>query len=210
VAVIKVLFKLALWVGAILGVVAGILRATAVDIAVVGHNAMAPTMITGEQVFVWRHATPERGDIVICENPSDPSLMVVGRVIAEQGSTVDTPRANILEINGHAVERDVQGTTRFFDVDTETTYEMRRGVAQLGQTDHQYFVNTSYTFRMQPVTVPDGHVFLLSDNLSYLGQDSRAFGPVDVETCVGQIFMRFRPVDDGGAGLDHGYFDILD
>jgi len=207
---LKALFKTALWLGAVLGVIAVILRLTAVDVAVVGHNAMAPTMITGEQVFVWRHADAERGDIVVCRSPVDPSIVVVGRVVAEGGSTVETPRPDVLEINGHPVNRDYQGTTRFFDVDTETTYEMRKGVAELGEHDHQFFLRTGYALSLQPVTVTPGQVYLLSDNLSYLGQDSRAFGPVDASTCMGQVFMRFRPVDDGGAGLGHGWFDILD
>lgn len=208
-SVLKPIFKFLLWVAAVVAIIAGVFKATVVDLAVVGHNAMAPTMLTGEEVLVWNRHTPERGDIVICENPADPFLMVVGRVIAEEGSTVSADRGQ-LTVDGRTPAADVHGTTRFFDVDTETTAEYQRITRTHGQKDYQVMVKTDFRLRIRPITVGAGHVYLLSDNIAYLGQDSRTFGPVDAETCVGQIFMRWKPVDDGGAGFGHGYLDIID
>lgn len=205
---LKPIFKFLLWVATVFAIIAGIMKATVVDLALVGHNAMAPTMITGEQVLIWTRHDPERGDIVICENPADPSMMVVGRVVAVEGSVVGAARGHVV-LDGDNLDRNVMGSTRFFDVDSETTSEYEIGVRHIGINDYPYMVATNYNFRMRPSTVGPGEVFLLSDNLSYLGQDSRTFGPVAIETCVGQIFLRWKPVDDGGAGFDHGYFDII-
>ncbi len=208
-SVLKPIFKFLLWVAAVFAIIAAILKATVINLALVGHNAMAPTLLTGEQVLIWTRHDAERGDIVICENPADPSMMVVGRVVAEEGSVVSSARGQLV-LNGNNVDRNVQGRTRFFDVDSETTSEYEIGVRHIGINDYPYMDRTNYTLRMRPVTVGPAEVFLLSDNLAYLGQDSRTFGPVATETCVGQIFLRWKPVDDGGAGFDHGYLDLLD
>lgn len=208
-SILKPIFKFLLWVAAVGAIIAGVFKATVVDLAVVGHNGMAPTMITGEEVLVWNRHDSERGDIVICENPADPYLMVVGRVIAEEGDTVSADRGQ-LSVNGHTPDVDGHGSTRFFDVDSETTSEYQRATWTHGQKDYEVMVKSNYRLRIRPITLGSGEVYLLSDNLSYLGQDSRAFGPIDASTCVGQIFMRWKPVDDGGAGFGHGYLDLID
>lgn len=206
---LTLLFKIALWVGGFLLIFGGIMRWLFVDEVVVGHNGMAPTMITGEKVLLWRGSEPDMGDIVVCRHPGQPQIFVMGRVIARGGMTVSAPRGQ-LTIEGTMPDYDLQNHPRFHDVDNGVTTEMTYGVEKLGNTDHLIFWPRHFTFRLRQHRVADGKIYLLGDNRGYVGQDSRYFGDVDPSTCRGNIFMRWEPVDDGGADLGHGWLDLLD
>ena len=58
-------FKLFLWLAVPAAIAAGILRVFFVDVVTVGHNGMAPTLLLGDQVLVWRDAQVNHGDIVV-------------------------------------------------------------------------------------------------------------------------------------------------
>lgn len=189
-------------------VVGGIMRAFFVKEVVVGHNGMAPTMITGEVVLMWNSAEPDLGDIVVCQSPADQTL-VMGRVIGLQAMTIKSDRGQ-LSVEGDVPDRDIVGTTQFYDVDNDVTDSMTYGIESFHDADHEWFLKVDHQFRMREHQVAPGKIFLLNDNRNYVGQDSRAFGDVDPSTCIGEVFMRWAPVDDRGADLGHSYLDILD
>lgn len=216
---LKFLFKTALWIGGFLLIVGGVMRFFFIDEVVVGHNGMAPTLLTGEKVLLWRGSKIGMGDIVVCRHPGQPQIFVMGRIIALGGMEVSAPRglltvAGTMPGQSHAQsstpDRDITGYPRFHDVDNGVTTEMTYGIEKLGNTDHFFFEPRHFTFRLRPHQVPEDKIYLLGDNRGYPGQDSRAFGDVDPSTCKGNLFMRWQPVDDEGANLRHGWLDILD
>ena len=81
------------WVGAILIVIALVLKAFVFDVAEVGHNGMAPTLIRGERVLIRKGAEPVLGSIAVCRHPTEDGW-VVGRV----GQLV---RRALREVEGH-------------------------------------------------------------------------------------------------------------
>lgn len=201
--------KTAAWVGGIALVIAGVLRLFFMDLVVVGHNGMAPTMIAGEEVLMWRGTDAEMGDIVLCRHDTAPGGMVMGRVIARGGMTLADERGALV-VSGTQPSRDWQGEKDFFDVDTNSTVHVKYGVEELGNTDHQFFEAERYTFRMRETRVPAGHLFLMGDFRSRPDHDSRTHGTVLEANCLGDLFMRWSPVDDRGADLGHGWLDFLD
>lgn len=174
-----------------------------------GHNAMAPTIIRGDSVLVWRTTELDLGDVALCAHPREPGRFVVGRVVGRPGHMVGADAFGALTINGQAPARDLHEPIPF--VDTETA--RRDTVVWADETilDHDYRIFMREGRRRDPRARPrerrvEGGVFLLSDNRTYLGEDSRNFGAIDPSTCVGRVFLRVdaapSPPAIGNARLD--------
>lgn len=208
---LKTTGKLVLWAGGIVLVFAAVMRIFFVDVAVVGHNAMAPTMEAGDTILIWRNGVPDAmGDITICPHPAQPSQLVMGRVVGKPGMTIQPNRFGALEIAGSVPDVDWQGTETFTDTLEDRTDDYKRGLEKLGNVEHWIYVREGAEFRMSPVTVGEGDVFLLGDNRTHVGQDSRYFGTVDPETCQGTVFMRLSPPSDSPNDIGTSYLDIID
>jgi len=206
----KNFFKVLGWALGILIVFVAVMRIFFVDVAVVGHNAMAPTTVAGDQVLVWRHANLDMGDVTICQHPSNPNELVMGRVAAKGGMTIQTDRRGQLDVEGTVPDIDWQDDVQFTDTLQGRTATMRTGIEKFGNVEHLIFVNTDRQFRVRARTVPEGKLYLLSDNRTHPGQDSRYFGSVDPDTCQGTVFMRLAPASDAPNDLGHGYLDLID
>ncbi len=78
-------------------------------------DSMMPTLVHGDFIFVnkWRYGLrlpvvntkfvdigmPERGDVVVFRKPTDPSLVLIKRLVGMPGDTVEVVGARVL-ING--------------------------------------------------------------------------------------------------------------
>src|SRR5262245_21548520 len=111
---LKPFLSFALWVLGFLSIVVAIMSLFFVDRYAVGHNAMAPTMLVGENVLAWREHGAEFGDVVVCPHPNGEGQFVIGRVVAREGAVVTADRGTLL-INGETPERDVGETVTFYD-----------------------------------------------------------------------------------------------
>ncbi|MGB0679320.1 MAG: S26 family signal peptidase [Polyangiales bacterium] len=47
-----------------------VLRVFFIDMAVVGHHAMAPTILAGDEIVIWRTQEFTVGDVAVCRHPS--------------------------------------------------------------------------------------------------------------------------------------------
>ena len=205
---LRLLGRVLFWTAGPLLLVGGILHYFYVERIQITHNAMAPTLLMGEVALLWKGAKLELGDIAVCEHPGHQGEWVIGRVAALPGMTIGTdPRGRLL-IDGQPVERDFQGKVRFYDPVFDRTDTMLTGVVRYKNVEHPFFLREDLKPRVRQRQVAQG-LFLLSDNLTYPGFDSRTFGEVDPAKCRGQVFMRMKPADDHGAGLGHGWFDLL-
>jgi signal peptidase I len=203
----KPALKFVAWFAAIVFVIGLILRLTKVEIMVVGHNGMAPTVEAGEMVLIWRGTDFLLGDIAVCQKP-DSSDLVMGRVVGTPGSHVRTQRGQ-LEVNGTVPDVDWQGELTFRDTLNDRTDTVRVGLEELSNHTHGIFLRGSQEFSLRDYDVEEGRLFLLGDNRHHPADDSRNFGTVEVATCMGTVFMRVKPADEQVNDLGHGYFDIL-
>lgn len=203
--VIRGLFSLL----SVLAAVAFLLKVFYVDIVEVPHNGMAPTLVYGDKVLVWRNASVDMGNIVICEHPANPQASVLGRAVAFAGHTVSNDRGEGLMVDDDRANLEWEGSMNFFDVTREKLFSMRLGSMDYRrQHRHQFMVESGTSFGLTSYHVDRG-VYLLGDNRADLIDDSREFGEVDPAHCRGQVFMRLSPAPPQNDDIRHGYLDWI-
>jgi len=186
-------------------IVGAILYFFFVRVVTVGHNAMAPTVMMGDQVLVWRGQSFELGEMVLCPHPSEDGRYVLGRIVGRPGQTVSIERGELL-INGRSPDKDIHTPIQFADMETGRNRTMTWGVEDILDHEHYFFVEENRQLpRMRPHRVRGG-VYLMSDNRSHRGEDSRTFGEVSEIGCIGSVFMRLTaaesPPEIGNSALD--------
>lgn len=193
------------WVGALLIVIALLLKVLFFDMAEVGHNGMAPTLLRGERVLINKRNAPELGSIAVCQHPTEEGW-VVARVAATEGMVIDSSRNEVV-VDGEPLRFTEGGSTSFHNADTDRTLELTWGEERLGAASHRIFVGEGRRHHVKRTEVPAGKLFLLGDYRAYMGQDSRAFGVVNASSCRGTIVFRLIPEQGLGAAIGHGYFE---
>lgn len=206
------LLRVCLKLASLLALFIGVMRLFFVDVLVVPHNGMAPTMTYGERVLVWRRAQVDMADVVVCEHPANPELRVLARAVAFAGHTVGSDGSNNLFVDSDRASIEWQGNMRFFDVTREKLFSMRLGSMDYMRHDrHEFMVEVGTALWLPSYHVEQG-VYLLGDNRSDTIDDSREFGEVDPAKCHGQVFMRLTPAppyEDAEDDIRHSYLQWL-
>ena len=191
------------------GVLARLFLIEAVDVR---DNGMAPTLIYGDRVLVWKGATAGMTDVMVCQHPARDDEQVIGRVVGLAGHRVNTDYNGMLYVDGQQATTEGGATTRFYDIPRRRSYDMARGqINYFGKYDHEFFLEKGGTWSLPSYRVEKG-VYLLGDNRSESSYDSRDFGEVDPAHCLGQVFMRWRAAaaSDDDDDLGHHRFDIIE
>ena len=140
-------------------------------ITVVG-SSMLPTLEEGNLLIVSKlFYQPKRGDIVVLRKASFMADPIVKRVIATEGQTVDIDFA--------------EGTVSVDGVKLDEPY-----------VNELTYEREDFT---EPVTVPEGHVFVMGDNRnrSTDSRDARV-GCVDTHELIGRAILRLAPLNQFG------------
>lgn len=179
-------------------------------------GSMKPTLLVGDYLFVSKPAygysrhsfpfsfaplagrvfekTPERGDVIVFKLPTDTRIDYIKRVVGLPGETIQV-KSGRLYINGTLVDRRLVGTERVKD-SFRGNLVMKEYIETLpGGVQHRiYEEGDDYPLdNTDPVSIPEGHVFVMGDNRDN-SQDSRVddlVGPVPFENFVGKADFIF-------------------
>lgn len=153
------------------------LRSFVVQAYQIPSGSMEETIQVGDMVFSekvsYYSGTPQQGDIVTFEDPEIPGRILIKRVIATGGQTVDLVDGQVY-VDGQPLDEPYVNGQPSFPLTTSIDADL------------------SY-----PYTVPEGMIWVMGDNRTN-SQDSRYFGPVDTDAVTGRAMFIYWPLNDFG------------
>jgi signal peptidase I len=217
--------QLAVTVPATLAIVATLLSGFgAIQTLRVSSINMAPTLEPDDRVVVRAYGSePRPGDVIAYRSPFDPEHLQVGRVVGVGGNCVELaddglrvdgkpvavpmpasgcdPGETCAEVADDDGECEATGTRS----STAACQRVRRsliGVEELGERRfYTRRANGIPALLFAPVTVPDGHFFVLSDN-RVDERDSRIYGTIPHHAIVGVLSFVYYASDESGIRWD--------
>ena len=159
------------------------LREHAFEAFSIPTHSMEPTIHHGDRILVQK-ISPEdvgRGDLVVYRAPE--GRMWIKRIVGLPGEEISV-EAGVVRIDGRAIDAEAIETDERGDGTYRESYEGR-----------SYHVRRGGGAEVDPVRIPDGHVYVLGDNRPS-SSDSRQHGPVALGDIVG--IARYHFWRDGG------------
>ncbi len=134
----------------------------------VADSSMEPNLKAGDRVIILKHVTPKRGDIVLLESPAEPGRVLIKRIAAAEGDTVEIRNKAFLVNNSR------------FNFPWKTR-----------SADSRVFpMNVTFRDNMPAVKMARNSYFVLSDTLDG-GFDSRALGAIPGDAVIGRVVYRY-------------------
>ncbi|MDH3523807.1 MAG: signal peptidase I [Acidobacteriota bacterium] len=145
---------------------------------------MEPTIVPGDRLFaaLAPSPNPRRGDIVLFESPETPGMLLLNRVIALPGETIEIRDKAVL-LNGALAEEPWAQHLDPNILPADYYMEWGRKRDQLSR-----------------LTLADGQVFVMGDNRDF-SHDSRFYGPVDTSSVRGKPLYVYWSQDRERIGL---------
>lgn len=154
---------------ALAGIIAGFVICRIAFISFTMPDAsMEPNVTKGALVIVLRHITPAKGDIILLKNPSEPDRVLLRRVAAVEGDTVEI-RDKSFRVNNGAFSFPWKTRSR----DTRV-----------------FPMSFSFRDNMPALKVGRNRYFVLGDDLD-AGFDSRTFGLVAEDLVIGRMVYKY-------------------
>ena len=185
-------------------------------------GSMMPTLLVGDFILVNKFAyglrlpsvntkildldEPVRGDVVVFRYPEQPTVDYIKRVVGLPGDKIEY-RDKVLYVNGQVMQQVEIG--RYVGVGTGMAQTgWTKSLETIDQVEHAILTNPlapnlpagCRVLRYGPVTVPDGHYFMMGDNRDN-SNDSRCWGFVPEENLVGKAFAIWMNWDSGRDGM---------
>lgn len=156
-------------------------RAFVADTYEVPTGSMLETIQLGDRLvgekISYRFREPRAGEVVTFEDPTDPNITLIKRIIATEGQTVD--------LIGGAVYVD--------GVELDEPYVLGKASEPIARHASTLDEDISY-----PFVVPEGCVWVMGDNRTN-SLDSRYFGAVSTDALTARALFIFWPPSDVGT-----------
>ena len=180
------------------------LRAAVLDAFVIPTSSMEPTVLSGDRIFAdKRSRTPRYGEVVVFDSPEHPELLLVKRVIAMPGDTLEVRNGRPF-VDGWPVPSCALGTVTLGGSTGALEIEF------LGDASYLVFYDsTPSPMHAGPLYAAKDGVLVLGDNRNN-SADSRAWsggrdGNVHASALRGRalfVWARTSPDDDARFGID--------
>lgn len=137
--------------------------------------SMEPTFQSGDFILTskvtYKLRLPERGDVIVFKSPKNPDIEYIKRVIGVPGDTILVQNSQVSINNNIIKEAYISAATNLWE----------GGFLKDGE----------------PVVIPENYLFVMGDNRPR-SSDSREFGPVPIDSIIGQVFYRYYPANEAG------------
>ncbi|MDR1421900.1 MAG: signal peptidase I [Coriobacteriales bacterium] len=159
-------------------IITTVLRIYVIDQYAIPTGSMEPTIEINDRLFAekvsYRFGDIQPGDIVTFNDPIEPGRVLIKRVIAVGGQTVDLQNGVVL-VDGVALDEPYTYGKESVPLDP--------------------MVGMAITY---PYAVPEGYIWVMGDNRTN-SLDSRYFGAISDSTVLGKALIRIWPLDRFGA-----------
>jgi signal peptidase I len=130
-------------------------------------DSMLPNFKKGESVYILKHISPKIGDIVLLQNPVQPDMVMLKRVVGLDG--------NFIEIRNKIIYKN---------------NDKMKFTWKINSTDNRIFpMNFSSRDNLPAVKIERKMFFVIGDNLDY-SFDSRSFGPISEKLIIGKVIYK--------------------
>jgi signal peptidase I len=199
-----------------------LLRSFLVEPFRIPSGSMMPTLLVGDFILVNKFAygirlpvlnskvidigDPQHGDVVVFRYPEEPSVDYIKRVVGLPGDRVDY-RGKTVYINGRPMPETPVGVYSGVGSGARETGSFL-ALEDLDGVKHEILTHPlapdlppmCRVLANGPVTVPEGHYFVMGDNRDN-SNDSRCWGFVPDENLVGKAFAIWMNWDSGLSGF---------
>ena len=132
--------------------------------------SMDPTFNSGDYIFTskvtYKLRQPERGDVVVFRSPRNADIEYIKRVIGLPGDTIMVKSGEVYVNGAMLPENYIAAKTSLLE--------------------------NGYLVEGVEIVVPENYIFVMGDNRPR-SSDSREFGPVPINSVIGQVFYRYFP-----------------
>lgn len=136
--------------------------------------SMEDTIMTGDMVYTekvsYNFTDPQPGEIVVFSDPQIPSRVLIKRVIATEGQTINLIEGKVY-IDGKILN------------EPYTEGKSTKPLPTISSLSLSY-----------PYTIPEGELWVMGDNRTN-SADSRYFGPIDRDSVFGKGLIVYWPLD---------------
>ncbi|MCX7996763.1 MAG: signal peptidase I [Patescibacteria group bacterium] len=137
--------------------------------------SMDYTFASGDYIFTskitYKFRDFQRGDVIVFRSPKNPDIEYIKRIIGLPGDTVTVAAQEVYVNNRKLDEPYIASKTVLWE--------------------------NGFTKDGIPYTIPEGHLYVMGDNRPR-SSDSREFGPIPIESVIGQVFYRYLPITKQG------------